>query len=249
MNQKSRVLIALVAISSSISAYSQEAFSKIEIHKEGIYKIDQTWLDHHGLNLDGIDPRTIRMFNNGGRELPQNINTPRPVGLIENAIWVSGEDDGRFDSEDFILFYGRSVHGYEFDPQRRTYGYHLHHYTNTNVYWLALGGGTQGKRMPLVDGEPIQSDAIKPASFRDWNAQIDGAGFDYPVYVGGLDQARVDTTAPAIAISIIEGQAGADTVLPNFVLQISLADSSGISLFASEAKGIFLAFDGQNEII
>jgi hypothetical protein len=37
----------------------------------GIYKITRTWLQNAGINVTGIDPRTIKLFGNGGFILPK----------------------------------------------------------------------------------------------------------------------------------------------------------------------------------
>ena len=43
------------------------------------------------------------------------VDAPRPNDLVENAIFVSGEGDGKFDSEDYILFYGRGTNFWDYD--------------------------------------------------------------------------------------------------------------------------------------
>ncbi|MGH7494358.1 MAG: type IX secretion system sortase PorU [bacterium] len=174
-------------------ALAQEVFYKIHIDADGIYQLDANSWRTAGIDPTGIDPRTIRMFNNGGRELPQDLRVLRPEGLMEIAIYVAGEEDGRFDPEDHILFYGRSVHGFDYDEQRKIFEYHLHHYTNTNVYWLALGGGTPGKRMRVSEGRPIHPGAFRPASFRQLihleeerlNPLHAGLSWDWEVIVSG----------------------------------------------------------------
>ncbi|MCB9355220.1 MAG: type IX secretion system sortase PorU [Lewinellaceae bacterium] len=83
-----------------------EAF-KFGVAKSGIYKLDYNFLKNDlGIsNLDNIDPRTIRLYGNGGAMLPEKNSDTRPDDLIENAIRVVGEADGKFDAGDYILFY------------------------------------------------------------------------------------------------------------------------------------------------
>jgi len=71
-----------------------------------------------GINPDQIDPREIKIYGNGGKMLPQAMNKPRPIDLIENHIYISGEDDGEFNTSDYILFYGRGTDTYRFDVWR-----------------------------------------------------------------------------------------------------------------------------------
>lgn len=132
---------------------------RIELKDEGIYRLDASALTAAGINVDQIDPRTIKIYGNGGLELPQGVTAPRPIDLVENAIYVSGESDGRFDSGDFILFYGKSVRGWKYDPTTKSFSHYINHYTESNYYWLTYGGA-QGKRMaPLPSLQDLAASA------------------------------------------------------------------------------------------
>ena len=80
---------------------------KFGVAQTGVYKLDYTYLKNElGItNLDNIDPRTIRLYGNGGAMLPEKNSDVRPDDLLENAIQVVGESDGKFDASDYILFY------------------------------------------------------------------------------------------------------------------------------------------------
>ncbi|GAF70404.1 unnamed protein product, partial [marine sediment metagenome] len=99
-----------------------------------------------GLNPGEIDPRTIKIFNNGGTMLPENIDDERIDGLMEIAIRVIGEEDGKFDPNDYILFYGKRTEEWEWNSKDREMGHSKNVYAKTNLYWLTYGG-QQGKRM------------------------------------------------------------------------------------------------------
>ena len=95
----------LSKIDNSVLANGQ--WVKFEAPTEGIYKIDRAKLESFGFNVSSIDPRTIKIYNNGGKQFSEKVTTPRPIDLVENAIMVVGENDGTFDQNDYILFYGR----------------------------------------------------------------------------------------------------------------------------------------------
>lgn len=80
---------------------------KFGVAQSGVYRLDYSFLKNElGIsNLDNIDPRTIRLYGNGGAMLPERNSDPRPDDLIENAIQVVGEQDGKFNPGDYILFY------------------------------------------------------------------------------------------------------------------------------------------------
>jgi hypothetical protein len=105
---------------------------KIYIREPGIYLLDGSDLRDAGLNVSLLDPRKMVLTNHGS-EIP---------------IYVYGEDDGRFDTGDYIEFYGTV---YEED------------YAPYNVYWLSVGM-SEGLRMEGKDGS-IKEAAPVPESF------------------------------------------------------------------------------------
>ncbi|RMF62720.1 MAG: hypothetical protein D6743_11815, partial [Calditrichaeota bacterium] len=129
---------------------------QFRISEEGMYRIDGRFIEDNlpDVNLSDIDPARIRLFNNGGRELPRDIGAARPQGLVENAIFVDDGGDGRFDRDDFILFYGIGVQGWEYDPVTRKFSHYINHYVRDNIYWLSFDGDQPGKRMEMVTGSP-----------------------------------------------------------------------------------------------
>ncbi len=79
---------------------------RLRIEEDGLYKITYDELKEYGLNPDNIDPANIRLYGNGGDMLSHANYAFRYDDLHENAIKVIGEEDGSFDPEDYILFFG-----------------------------------------------------------------------------------------------------------------------------------------------
>lgn len=121
---------------------------KFEAPEEGIYRIDRTQLSSMGIDPNTVDPRTIKIYNNGGYQLNETVTAPRPNDLIENAILIVGEDDGRFDQNDYILFYGRGTDFFEYDEGRDNIRRYKHDFSKKNFYFITSGGST-GKRINL----------------------------------------------------------------------------------------------------
>lgn len=123
---------------------------KFTVAEEGMYKVDGRLLEAHNINLSQIEPAKIRLFNNGGRELPRNLDTARPDGLVENAIKVVDGGDGSFDRDDYILFYGKGVDGWQYDSTSQSFKHYINHYELSNVYWLSFESNQDGKRINQV---------------------------------------------------------------------------------------------------
>jgi len=119
---------------------------RFEAPEEGIYKITRSQLSSFGIDPNTVDPRTIKIYNNGGKVLPELPSAPRPNDLVENAILVVGEEDGKFDANDYILFYGRGTNFFDYKSDGKTISRFKHPYSKSNYYWIT-SGGTAGKRM------------------------------------------------------------------------------------------------------
>lgn len=134
---------------------------KFTVQEEGIYRIDGQLLQSHNINLNDVDPAMIRLYSNGGRELPRALDAPRPDGLVENAIIVSDGGDGNFDADDSILFYGRGVRGWSYDASQEDFSHYINHYTTENIYWLSFEGTDAGKRMLQVSSGPPTGEVVE----------------------------------------------------------------------------------------
>jgi len=140
-------------------------FFKIEVKETGIYKLDKNLLLSNSINLSGVDPRTIKIYGNGGDELPFNNAVISPVDLVENEIFVEGQDDGRFDDNDYILFYGRSPNEWTYNPEGKTYYHKLNQFSKVNYYWITYGGAN-GLRISSVKSPNLPG--LNPrTSFKD----------------------------------------------------------------------------------
>lgn len=145
-------LIRLALLFMAHGAFSQNSvlstgtWYKMAIPKNGVYKIDFNQLRQLGIDMNTIDPRTIKIYGNPGGMLPQANATPRPVDLIENAILVQGEADGVFNSSDQVLFYAQGPDKQAFDISSKAFSYELNLYADRNYYFLTVGGDP-GKRI------------------------------------------------------------------------------------------------------
>ena len=133
-------------------------------NSSGIYKMSKSFLENAGINLSGVNPKNIKMYGNGGGLLPEDVNDPRPQDLNEIAVYIEGEDDGHFDQNDYILFYGKSVNNWKPDNGPGGYKHYINYYTNSNYYWIRLNTSGLGKRMTVEQSLNSQNVTV-PASF------------------------------------------------------------------------------------
>ncbi len=117
---------------------------KLSVTQNGVYKLDRNFLSNIGVDVNTLDPRNVRIFGNGGGMLPQANNIERPYDLEENTIEVIGEDDGSFDQNDIIIFYGEGSDKYDYKSDSLAYEFNI--YDRENFYFLNVGN-TRGKRV------------------------------------------------------------------------------------------------------
>ena len=145
-------LCLVVTASTAQSVLGTGDWYKLSVDKDGVYKIPYSFLKNAGLNPDKIDPRNIRLFGNKGGMLPQVNTATRPVDLIENAIFISGEADGVFNREDFILFYGEGPDEVFYEEKRNIFRYENNLYSEQNFYFLTVSEA-DGKRIETAEDQ------------------------------------------------------------------------------------------------
>lgn len=143
------LLILIGYYSPTVSAQSvlqSGVWVKIGVTTSGAYRLDQAALSRLNPAFGAADPRLFQLYGNGGAPLPQPNASPRPTDLIENAVQVTGEADGRFDAGDALLFFGQSPHQVQYDSTARRFTHQINPYSDTTFYFLTIGS-SPGLRM------------------------------------------------------------------------------------------------------
>lgn len=172
---------------------------KIMVEQDGMYVLTYNDLSAAGMDLSGLDPRQLRMTNQG----------------VDVAIEVSGEADGRFDSMDTITFYGEAMSGLF----TRTNVYWLSVHPD--------GGARMTTRMSQHSDETWRESAAQLHAFRAtvheeqdtiyWSYMPNGAGQDHwfqKQLNGGqsldipvsLDNSTESATEPATVSVMLHGK-------------------------------------------
>ncbi|UQD56003.1 type IX secretion system sortase PorU [Flavobacterium sp. K5-23] len=125
----------------SNSVLASGEWYKFYVEKSGVYKISKSFLQQLGINLNNVNPNTIKIFGNGGKMLPLLNSIYYPSDLTENAIQIVGENDGSFDNEDYILFYAEGVDTW--NDESKTFN----NLYDTKSYYYITTQGEYGKRI------------------------------------------------------------------------------------------------------
>lgn len=134
------------------SVLSSGRWYKFSVNKTGVFKIDENLLNQIGISTSGIDPRNIRIYGNGGAMLPNLNSAFRYDDLQENSIYVSGENDGVFDSGDYILFYAKGPHDWV-TPNENTISHRKNIFSDEAYYFITVdnGAGARVSVSPAVE--------------------------------------------------------------------------------------------------
>jgi hypothetical protein len=217
---------------------------KFEAPAEGIYKITKSMLASFGIDAGTVDPRTIKIYNNGGKILPENITMPAPTDLVENAIYISGEADGKFDDADYILFYGKGTNFWDYDTINKSIKRMFDPYSRENFYWIT-SGGADGKRMQLKQSEPAPANYVQNTSkaFAYWHQDIINVAQSGRYFIGDVFNSgtlsrtytnMLDSLIPGSRIDYAFDFVNSD---PNSSVELKV-DENGNTLYDSFINGI-----------
>ena len=139
------------------SKLAEGTWYKIAVTEDKVFKLTRRFLLSLGLDVSTVDPRKIKLYGYGGGMLPSSNNASRPDDLLENAIIVVGEQDGSFDLNDYVLFYGQSQVQWAYDNTRNMFRQKLNIYSDTTFYFINVEGNN-GSR---VEVKPV---SLNPSS-------------------------------------------------------------------------------------
>ena len=160
-SRRSRKSMALV----EDSVLANGTWYKFAVDRTGIFKLNSSFLQQLGIDVSTLDPRNIRIYGNGGAMLPQLNGSFRHENLQENSVYVSGEQDGVFNSNDFVLFYAVGPDDWETSSESNI-THRKNRYSDQAFYFISVDNGI-GKRIstaPVI--ETVATDQI--SSFKDF---------------------------------------------------------------------------------
>lgn len=152
------------------SVLSTGQWYRFYVDRSGVFLISKDFLNQLGVNTN-VDPRSIKIYGNGGAMLPFENSIPYPMDLTENAIKFVGEEDGVFNNEDYILFYGEGPKG-DITDQSDNFpliNTNLNPYTDKSYYYVHIGSGI-GKRIQSIV-QPSGNADVTIDTFQDYQFQ------------------------------------------------------------------------------
>ena len=130
------------------SVLSSGDFYKISVENDGIYQLTYSDFQELNISINNIDISSIKLYGNGGGMLP-NLNSDfRNSDLQQNAVYIYDDNNnGIFNSEDYLLFFGQSSNEWAFDSIQNIFDYSEHLYSDKNYYFITVDEFSPSKRI------------------------------------------------------------------------------------------------------
>ena len=141
------------------SKLSAGTWHKFSVTKEGIFKIDRSWLNANGLS-GSINFSTLGIFGNGGGMLPESNATFRYDDIQENTIYKFDANGNDFlEDGDYILFYGQAPHRWNYNESTKVFSHKNNFYSDKTYYFITpdMGSGKFIENQASLPTENITS--------------------------------------------------------------------------------------------
>lgn len=131
----------------SYSVLKNGKWVKIKLSQDGVYKITNSELSGIGI----ANPQNVRVFGNGGAQLPFKNDGTSATDLIENPI---------VKLSDGILFYGKSPVSWKYENSTQFFKHQLHNYSEYAYYFV-----TSDYSSTFDNSIPVENSLTTPATF------------------------------------------------------------------------------------
>jgi len=154
-----RVGMRAFATSSVLSPGSGEWY-KIGVSSSGVYKIDYNFLKSMGINPDTVNPLQINIYGNSAGSLPEATGFAVTDDLLQNAIYISGEGDGVFNTSDYIVFYAKGPVNWTYNNSFKMFLHQQNYYSDTSYYFLNISSVSIPKRVTTTVNSSIPNTTV-----------------------------------------------------------------------------------------
>lgn len=128
------------------SALANGDWYKFGVTQSGLYKLDYDFLKSLGMNVDNVNPNTLKIFGQMGGMLPNLAGSATTDDVQEFAIKVVSANNTTFTQGDYILFYAPGPEKWTYNPTAKTYRHQVNMFSDTKNFFVTASSGN-GKRI------------------------------------------------------------------------------------------------------
>ncbi|WP_258541466.1 type IX secretion system sortase PorU [Parvicella tangerina] len=147
-SSSSQILRAKSFTSSSVLSSGSGSWYRIGVDKDGLYKIDYTYLQDIGVDVSSLRSDYINIYGNAQGMLSIDNSAPRVDDITVNNILMVDGGDGLFDPGDYMVFYGKGPHTTYLEGGKMRH--RSNNFTDTAYYFLNINAGGTPARIGQV---------------------------------------------------------------------------------------------------
>lgn len=217
---------------------------KIGVKSDGVVKIDKSFLTSCGINTSNLNPSSINIFGNGEGKLPELNSIFRSDDLIKNSIYISGESDGVFNEEDFILFYAWGPNRWYNNKNSNVFYHDKNIYSDYSYYFINVNPNDVPARISSINSTLKNvTDVVSSYSYYDTHESdlisLVGGGqrwygemFDTQLsQIFNFSIANIDSNVPVdIEVSMASNASVSPGTSQNYLVNGQLISSSSLPI-------------------
>ena len=129
---------------------------KIGVTSTGIQKLNKSFFSDNGIPISSVNPKNIRIFGYSEGMLSEDATFGTPLSIPEIPIHFEGNNDGVFNTNEYLLFFTKAANVWEWDQTQKEYNHEKHLYTDTVFYYINIDTD-EGKRIQLINESALPS--------------------------------------------------------------------------------------------
>ena len=131
------------------SVLSTGEWYQMQVASNGLYRLDYNYFKSQlKINIDQINPKVLKFYGHQGGPLPTSIYAGRTDDLKEIPVMISGEEDGKFDPQDFVLLYLEGPSTWTYDNSDGLHHFKMNPFSSYSYVYLRIDGDP-GARIAL----------------------------------------------------------------------------------------------------
>ena len=174
----------------STSPFSSGTWARVLVGTTGMYRLSASELTSNDSRFNDAELSSLAMFSGFCRMLPRSLTETRPDPTELTLVRPRVHDldgDGRFNGDDYLLFYGKGPKHWWYDPSDDRTRYENNVYSRETVYWIGLVDST-ALHAQVLSGAVSDASAQTLAGYWERShEETETRNFDEPVYYGYVD--------------------------------------------------------------
>lgn len=150
------------------SSLASGLWHKIAVPADGVYKIDFDYLQNNNISSSNLSFSSFGVFGQAMGLLPELNSVERVDDIEEIPIKIVDQNgNGVWENGDFILFYGKGPHLWNYNQTTNSWQHQVNIYTDVSGYFISPTQGT-GKQIPSVPSAGSANANLNTYTFREF---------------------------------------------------------------------------------